>query len=149
MLILQNISYQHENKDMLFQNINFTVNNNDKVALVGNNGVGKSTLLKIISGELKSFSGQIIQNSEPYFIPQLFGQFDEISIAEALKISDKIKSLKEILEGIVTEENLQLLDNDWTIEERCEKALSYWNLHELDLNQKMETLSGGQKTKVF
>lgn len=149
MLILQNISYQHENKDMLFQNVSFNLNHHDKTALVGNNGVGKSTLLKIISGELKAFSGQINQKSRPYFVPQLFGQFNESTIAEALKIKDKIKSLKEILEGIVTEENLLLLDDDWTIEERCQEALSYWNLLDLDLNQKMETLSGGQKTKVF
>jgi len=149
MLILQNISYQHENKDMLFQNIGFTLNDHDKTALVGNNGVGKSTLLKIIAGESQPFSGQIIQNSKPYFVPQLLGQFNDLSIAEALQIKDKIDSLKEILEGVVTNENLQLLDDDWTIEERCNEALSYWQLHDLDLNQKMETLSGGQKTKVF
>ena len=149
MLILQNISYQHENKDMLFQNIGFTLNNHDKTALVGNNGVGKSTLLKIIAGDLQPFSGQIIQNAKPYFVPQLFGQFNDLTIAEALQIKEKIASLKEILEGVVTEENLQLLDDDWTIEERCNEALSYWHLHDLDLNQKMETLSGGQKTKVF
>ncbi len=149
MLILQNISYQHENKDMLFQNISFTLNNHDKTALVGNNGVGKSTLLKIIAGELQPFSGQIIQNSKPYFVPQLFGQFNHLTVAEALHIKEKIASLKEILEGVVTEENLQLLDDDWTIEERCNEALSYWQLYDLDLNQKMETLSGGQKTKVF
>ncbi|MBO9584630.1 MAG: ABC-F family ATP-binding cassette domain-containing protein [Flavobacterium sp.] len=149
MLILQNISYQHENKDMLFQNISFTLNNHDKTALVGNNGVGKSTLLKIIAGELQPFSGQIIQNSKPYFVPQLFGQFNGLTIAEALRIKEKVASLKEILEGVVTEENLQLLDDDWTIEDRCNEALSYWQLHDLDLNQKMETLSGGQKTKVF
>ena len=149
MLILQNISYQHENKDMLFQNIGFTLNNHDKTALVGNNGVGKSTLLKIIAGELQPFSGQIIQNAKPYFVPQLFGQFNDLTIAETLQIKEKIASLKEILEGIVTEENLQLLDDDWTIEERCNEALSYWQLHDLDLNQKMKTLSGGQKTKVF
>ncbi|WP_338839381.1 ribosomal protection-like ABC-F family protein [Flavobacterium ginsenosidimutans] len=149
MLILQNISYQHENKDMLFQNISFSLNNHDKTALIGNNGVGKSTLLKIISGELQPFSGQINQNSKPYFVPQLFGQFNDLTIAEALKIKEKLTSLKEILEGIVTEENLQLLNDDWTIEERCNEALSYWQLNDLDLNQKMETLSGGQKTKVF
>jgi ATPase subunit of ABC transporter with duplicated ATPase domains len=149
MLILQNISYQHENKDMLFQNISFTLNNHDKTALVGNNGVGKSTLLKIIAGDLLPFSGQIIQHSKPYFVPQLFGQFNHLTIAEALQIKEKITSLKEILEGIVTEENLQLLNDDWTIEERCSEALSHWQLQNLDLNQKMETLSGGQKTKVF
>lgn len=149
MLILQNISYQHENKDMLFRNISFTLNHHDKTALVGNNGVGKSTLLKIIAGQLQSFSGQIIHNSKPYFVPQLFGQFNDLTIAEALQIKEKMTSLKEILEGIVTEENLQLLNDDWTIEERCNEALAYWQLHDLDLNQKMETLSGGQKTKVF
>ncbi|MCV2484939.1 ATP-binding cassette domain-containing protein [Flavobacterium sp. SH_e] len=149
MLILQNISYQHENKDMLFQNISFSLNNHEKTALIGNNGVGKSTLLKIISGELQPFSGQINQSSKPYFVPQLFGQFNDLTIAEALKIREKLTSLKEILEGVVTEENLQLLNDDWAIEERCNEALSYWQLNDLDLNQKMETLSGGQKTKVF
>lgn len=149
MLILQNISYQHENKDMLFQNISFTLNHHDKTALIGNNGVGKSTLLKIIAGELPPFSGQIIQHSKPYFVPQLFGQFNDLTIAEALQIKEKITSLKEILEGIITEENLQVLNDDWTIEDRCTEALSYWQLHGLDLNQKMQTLSGGQKTKVF
>ncbi|KAF2326821.1 ribosomal protection-like ABC-F family protein [Flavobacterium ginsenosidimutans] len=149
MLILQNISYQHENKDMLFQNISFGLNNHDKTALIGNNGVGKSTLLKIISGKLQPFSGQINQSSKPYFVPQLFGQFNDLTIAEALKIKEKLTSFKEILEGTVTEENLQLLNDDWTIEDRCNEALSYWQLNDLDLNQKMETLSGGQKTKVF
>lgn len=149
MLILQNISHQHENKNLLFQNISFTINKHDKVALVGNNGVGKSTLLKIIAGQLQSYSGQIIQNATPYFVPQLFGQFNELTISEALYIKDKIKSLKEILEGNVTEENLQLLNDDWTIEDRCNEALSYWKLQDLDLEQKLETLSGGQKTKVL
>ena len=149
MLILQNISYQHENKDMLFQNISFALNHHDKTALVGNNGVGKSTLLKVVAGELKPFSGQIIQDSKPYFVPQLFGQFNNLTIAEALQIKEKITSLKQILEGVVTEDSLLLLNDDWTIEERCKEALSYWQLHDLDLDQKMETLSGGQKTKVF
>lgn len=149
MLILQNISYQHESKNMLFQNLSFTINNHEKIALIGNNGVGKSTLLKIIAGQLQSSSGKLIQNSSSYFLPQLFGQYNEMTISEALNIKDKVNSLKEILEGNVTEENLQLLSDDWTIEERCNEALSYWQLQDLDLEQKLKTLSGGQKTKVF
>ena len=60
MLTLQNISYTHQNKDLLFSNINLTVNNHEKTALIGNNGVGKSTLLKIIAGELQPTYGQTL-----------------------------------------------------------------------------------------
>lgn len=149
MLILQNISYKHNNKELLFDNISFTVNNHEKIALIGNNGAGKSTLLKIIAGELEPLNGDIRLSSEPYYIPQIFGQYNELTIAEALRIADKLNALKEILDSNVTEENLTILNDDWTIEERCNNALNYWELEGLDLTQKMNTLSGGQKTKIF
>ena len=44
---------------------------------------------------------------------------------------------------------LSLLDDDWGIEERCREALAYWKLDGLDLNGRMDSLSGGEKTKVF
>lgn len=149
MLTLHNISYTHNNGDVLFNNISFTVHTHQKIALIGHNGVGKSTLLKIIAGELQLSDGQLTIGSEPYYVPQIFGQFNSLTIAEALQIKEKITALKEILEGHVTEENLIVLNDDWTIEERCKSALEYWQLTDLDLTQKMETLSGGQKTKVF
>lgn len=66
-----------------------------------------------------------------------------------MQIEDKINALQQILNGNVSEENLNVLNDDWTIEDRCNEALEYWKLKDLDLNQKLETLSGGQKTKVF
>jgi len=149
MLTLQNISYKHNNSDLLFDNIGFTLNNHEKIALIGNNGVGKSTLLKIIAGELKPSNGDLRVSSPPYYIPQIFGQYNHFTIAEALRVHDKLKALKEILDGNVTEENLNVLNDDWTIEERCSNALKYWQLSDLDLTEKIENLSGGQKTKVF
>jgi len=149
MLILHNISYKHLNSDVLFDNISFTVNHHEKIALIGNNGVGKSTLLKIIAGELPPSGGELRVGSDPYYIPQIFGQYNHLTIAEALRINEKLTALKEILDGNVTEENLNTLNDDWTIEERCNNALQYWQLADLDLEQKIETLSGGQKTKVF
>ncbi|MDO5105167.1 ribosomal protection-like ABC-F family protein [Capnocytophaga sp.] len=149
MLTLQNISYTHQNKDLLFSDINLAVNNHEKTALIGNNGVGKSTLLKIIAGELQPTYGQIIVETEPYYVPQIFGQFNHLNIAQVLLIEDKLNALKEILNGNTSEENFNLLNDDWTIEDRCKEALNYWQLNNLDLSQKMETLSGGQKTKVF
>jgi len=149
MLILQDIAYSHPNKDILFDNLNFTVSRQDKIALVGNNGSGKSTLLKIIAGELFPSAGLVKTSSKPYYVPQLFGQFNDLTIARALRIEAKLNALHEILDGQVTETNLTVLDDDWTIEDRCQEALNYWKLEGLDLTQSMNTLSGGQKTKVF
>jgi len=149
MLLLQDISYIHSNKDLLFDNINLTLNSHEKIALVGNNGAGKSTLFKIISGELKPASGQITVDKQPYYVPQIFGQYNHLTIQQALRIDNKLNALHEILGGNATEENFSLLNEDWTIEERCVEALNHWHLNDVDLQQKMETLSGGQKTKVF
>ena len=49
--------------DEILTNVNFQLNENDKVALVGINGAGKSTLFKIITGELSKDSGNIIKPS--------------------------------------------------------------------------------------
>lgn len=149
MLTLQNITYLHPNKDLLFEQLNLTINRHDKIALIGNNGVGKSTLLEIMAGNLQPVSGLVRADATPYYIPQLFGQYNDYTIAEALRIADKLAALQAILDGQVTDENMTLLDDDWGIEERCSEALSHWQLDDLDLSQKMETLSGGQKTKVF
>lgn len=149
MVILQNISYAHANKELLFDAITFTINNQDKIALIGNNGVGKSTLLKIIAGELQTSEGLIKTDATPYYIPQIFGQFNHLTIAQALNVEEKLNAFQEILIGNVSEENLNLLNDDWTIEDRCNEALHYWQLDNLKFDQKLETLSGGQKTKVF
>ena len=149
MLILQNGSYTHPTGVVLFDTIQLTLHKHDKVALVGNNGSGKSTLLKIIAGQTPLQSGLIKKESESYYIPQIVGQFDDLTLVQALKIEEKLRALHEILSGNVSEENLEMLNDDWTIEDRCREALSYWKLDELDLNHSMKSLSGGQKTKVF
>jgi ATPase subunit of ABC transporter with duplicated ATPase domains len=149
MLILQGVTYVHPNRDLLFADINLVINKQDKVALIGNNGAGKSTLLKILSGNLHPSIGHVKAGSKPYYVPQLFGQFNDHSIAQALRVEDKLMALNEILNGLVTDENMTLLDDDWAIEERCKEAFAHWKLDELDLSQKMGALSGGQKTKVF
>lgn len=149
MLTIQGITYTHANKDVLFDQLHLAINKKEKVALVGNNGSGKSTLLKIIAGDLKPASGIVNVDSIPYYIPQLTGQYDSYTIAEVLQVSVKIEALKKILAGEGTEEQLAILADDWSIEERCGEALSYWGLKGADLMQQMATLSGGQKTKVF
>lgn len=149
MLFLQGISYIHPNKDLLFSNVDLAVNSREKIALIGVNGTGKSTFLKIITGELKPSEGTVKTDSKPYYVPQIFGQFNHLTVAQALGTDAKIKALQAILNGDMTEENMASLDDDWTIEERCLDALSQWQLTDIDLFQKMDSLSGGQKTSVF
>jgi ATPase subunit of ABC transporter with duplicated ATPase domains len=149
MLFLQGVTYAHPNRDVLFSDINLTVNRQNKIALIGNNGAGKSTLLAILAGRLKPSAGTVRADSKPYFVPQLFGQYNEQTVAEALGIHDKLLALKEILDGHLTDINLELLDDDWGIEERCQEAFSHWQLNGINLSQSMSTLSGGQKTKIF
>jgi len=149
MLILRDLSYTHPNKDLLFKNISLTVNNLDKVALIGNNGVGKSTLLQIISGTLQHSSGRVTAEEIPYYVPQMYGQYDHFSIGQTLNVEAKLKALTSILHGQFSEENYEQLDEDWGIESRCAEALAYWQLSDLNLNQSMRTLSGGQKTRVL
>jgi ATPase subunit of ABC transporter with duplicated ATPase domains len=148
-MVLQDVFYLHTDRYLLFSDINIKINKNDKIALIGNNGVGKSTLLKILAGNLAPSSGVVKSDAQPYYVPQIFGQFNDYSVAQALNIEHKTKALKEILDGHATDENMNLLDDDWTIEERCREALEHWGLGDLDLTQKMGRLSGGQKTRVF
>jgi len=149
MFILQDIGYRHPNRDILFRHINLSINRQDKIALIGNNGVGKSTLLQIMAGELQPFEGSVKAESKAYYILQIYGQYNEYTVAEALQVVDKLNALKAISEGDVNEAHFTTLNDDWDIEDRCNKALARWGLTELDLRRKMGTLSGGQKTKAF
>lgn len=147
--MLHGVTYVHPNRDVLFSGIDLHINKQDKIALIGNNGVGKSTLLKILAGILQPSRGTVRADTKPYYVPQVFGQFNEYTIGQALGVHDKLNALKQILNGDVTSENMALLDGDWAIEERCQEAFAQWELYGLDPHQKMAMLSGGQKTRVF
>jgi len=149
MISLQQISYIHPNKDLLFENISLTINSHEKIALIGNNGVGKSTLLRLIAGELLPTTGGMHSDTRPFYVPQITGQYDDLTVAQTLGIEKKLNAFYAILAGNASEENFNILQDDWTLEERCQEAFGYWNLPEIHLTQKMSDLSGGQKAKVL
>ncbi|SFP92952.1 ABC-F family ATP-binding cassette domain-containing protein [Parafilimonas terrae] len=149
MLILNSLSYIHPDKYLLFDNISLNIATGNKVALLGNNGVGKSTLLKIIAGLLPPSQGFIQTDTKPYYVPQVFGQYDHVTIAQALQAAGKLNALQQILNGDTSDVNYSILNDDWTIEERCHEALQYWQIDDIDLQQIMSTLSGGQKMRVL
>ena len=146
---IQQISYIHPDKEVLFSDLNFAISKGQKLGLVGNNGCGKSTLLQIIAGQLSPSSGVIVRPDDLYYIPQHFGQYDSLTIAQALQIERKQQALHAILAGDVSNENFTILNDDWNIEERSIAALDLWGLGQFTLSYPMNLLSGGEKTRIF
>jgi len=151
MSILQvnGLSYTHADRTPLFGNISFAVEAGNKVAIIGPNGSGKSTLLRIIAGQLTPDSGSVAITGTVYSVPQHFGQYGGMTIAGALGIEAKLQALQAILAGDLSDRSYQALQDDWEIETRATAALEEWGLSGFELTQSMDTLSGGEKTRVF
>ncbi len=89
--------------NILFENITFLINTNDRIGLVGKNGAGKTTILKIIAGELPTNSGEIVTPSDMAFgyLPQ------EMKIVSTRSIYDEtLTAFKEIRQIEKNIENL-------------------------------------------
>lgn len=149
MILLHYISFGFPGGNLLFNHTNLTIQPHTKSALVGSNGMGKSTLLKMMAGELQPLEGNINIQGDIFYVPQMFGNFNDQTIAECLQIDQKLLALQKITEGEVDQVYFDLLNDDWEIEERCQNALQHWGLEGFELSDRLEGLSGGQKTKVF
>jgi len=148
-IIINSINYSHTDRTLLFHGITFSINKGDKAALVGNNGVGKSTLLQIVAGVIAPTTGHVISPARPWYVPQHLGQYDEMTIAEALGVNLKLAALKAITAGSVDIQDFNDLNDDWEIEDKLHSALAEWYLEHLSPSQRLHELSGGEKTKVF
>lgn len=144
----------------LFENVTFTINVGEKIALIGRNGCGKSTLMKIILGEEPADSGNITRRRDLKisFLDQDPKFNDEESILDgALRhVSGEITSvIKEYENAInngadadVISELSHKMDalNAWNLETTVISTLSRLGLR--DINQKISTLSGGARKRV-
>lgn len=148
-IVVNDLSYMHPDREVLFQNVSFSLATGQKASLIGDNGSGKSTLLKILSGEFTPSSGEVAISDTPYLVPQHFGQYDSMTIACALGIGGKIAALRAILAGDLSEDNYTALGDDWDIEERAGRELGSWGLGHVTPDTPLAQLSGGEKTRVF
>lgn len=147
-IILSGVSFHYYNQPPLFERIHLSVASGKKASVIGNNGTGKSTLLKLIAGELKASAGSIDCASTPYYVPQQIG-IKGMSISQALGVSDKLEALHALYNGSDNYTYYDLLADDWDIESRCRAALDSWGLTALEWTTPMDLLSGGEKTKLF
>mgnify|MGYP000084233633 FL=1 len=91
MLNLTNITVSFGGRD-LYKNISFQINAKDKIGVVGKNGAGKSTMLKLITGEQKASSGQInsVKSLSIGYLPQELNVESENSILNEVLAANKI-----------------------------------------------------------
>lgn len=166
---LNNIKKNYGLKNVL-DGVSFEIKTGERIALIGDNGSGKSTILKIISGEEKADSGKvnIRKEAEIGYLKQVYpNENDSIVVEEYLKRSfkkyfDMEKRLKEL--GVLMLDENQNIENlikrygrlqeeyitlgGYELEEKFKKICSGFKFKTEFLNKKYNTLSGGEKTIV-
>lgn len=144
-LSLRALTYVTADGRTLFENLDLAFGR-ERTALIGANGVGKTTLLKLIAGQLTPTAGKISRVGTLGVLAQdLLPQPGE-TIADAFGVRELCECLARILAGEGTlEDNSNV---DWTLETRMESALSSVGLPALTADYSLEALSGGQLTRV-
>lgn len=146
---------------------NFSVNEKERIAIIGKNGGGKSTLIKILRGECEIDSGRVIrQNSISIEMLAQTPRFDDrLSVKDALnyelkEIFDARDEYESVLAQISNEhDNPELLHRQdelvkfieskdgWNIENKIERILDSFGLREYE-NRLVNSLSGGEIRRV-
>lgn len=142
----------------LFDDINFTINEGDKVGLIAKNGTGKSTLLSIIAGDDTPDGGKLIFKNDVTigYLKQL-PQFEpHLSVMDTCLIGDddQSKAIREYENALIEGNNeemtkaIQAMDlaSAWDYEERFKQILSQLKID--DFKQRISELSGGQIKRV-
>jgi ATP-binding cassette subfamily F protein 3 len=154
------ISFEYGGEtEPLLTDVSFEINKDNKIGLVGRNGCGKTTLLKIMTGEYKPVKGKLYLKSRIKigFLPQ------ETIINEEVKGTDFLwqsrpdlylyKKKLDQIENLNNSEDLDIFSKfedsgGYLFENTFEKTLSKFEFNENILERTISSLSGGEKTKM-
>jgi ATP-binding cassette subfamily F protein uup len=157
-LSVENISKSYGER-ILFQDISFGINKDQKVAFVAKNGTGKTSILNIIAGLDVPDSGQIVTRKDVSiaYLAQNDILNPDLTIEETIFATDNIilsvinkyeKALKNLDDTEAYQNAFELMEqyNAWDFETQYTQILSKLKLDDLTL--KISTLSGGQKKRL-
>jgi len=170
MIDLANISLQF-GANYLFENVSFKINSGDKFSLVGANGTGKSSLLKIINGDLQPESGKILKqkNISIGYLPQESVIHKNKSLLEEalsalsnlVNLREKEKEITNKLGQIISEdEKIDLVNqlgevhhkleemDSYTAESKIKKILLGLGFAEEDFDRSTNEFSGGWQMRI-
>src|SRR3712207_1661980 len=160
--------------DVILKSVTFSINEGDKLGLVGSNGAGKSTLFKILTHSLEPDNGEIFidKSKQLGYLSQHLSLESENTIFEEMlrvfdsliKLEDKLKKLEEelnspydevdenhynnLIKTYTTAQETYDIKGGYTYKAEIYKVLYGLGFVENDFNKKINILSGGQKTRV-
>ncbi|MBP3713271.1 MAG: ABC-F family ATP-binding cassette domain-containing protein [Bacilli bacterium] len=166
-LALQNVIKEY-NGERLFNPVTFRVDQKERVALIGINGTGKSTILKMIVGKEEVTSGKIITTkncSIGYLSQEVISSMDNTLYEEVDEVFDYLKEKKKKLEELEEklalnpeDENLissyALLESDYSslggydYQYKIDMMLFKFGFNKQDYSRKISTFSGGERMKA-
>jgi ATPase subunit of ABC transporter with duplicated ATPase domains len=142
-LVCHQLSFAWPSGEPVFSNLTAAFPDG-RTGLVGRNGVGKSTLLKVLAGELRPGSGTVAGPGLIGYLPQDPVLDGAATVAEVLGVADLLAALERVVAGRGIEEDLPLLADHWDVEERARGVLVDLGLGEVDLYRRLASLSGGE-----
>ncbi|HEX2905153.1 MAG TPA: ATP-binding cassette domain-containing protein [Jatrophihabitans sp.] len=113
-------------------------------ALIGRNGTGKSTLLRLIAGEARPASGQVTVNGSLAYLPQDVQLQVGRTVAEVLGIAEIRAAIDRIERGDGDQRWFEVVGEDWDVDERAGQVLADIGLAGTELDRPVGQLSGGQ-----
>lgn len=169
-LACQNITKSF-GEDVILRDVSFHIEEREKIAIVGTNGSGKSTLLKIINNELEADNGQVVIGKDitvGYLCQQPDINMDKTIWDELLETKQhlldaeaRLREMEEQMKHLSGDELDSLMnsyhhlmtkyesENAYALESEITGVLKGLGFTEADFSRNVNTLSGGQKMRVF
>jgi len=147
-ILLNNIHYLTSDNRSIIKDLTLSFGQ-QKTALVGRNGIGKSTLLKLIIRELQPSSGNINISGTVVYCPQNFTQYLDKTVAEIMNVAEKLIALEHVAQGSVDPHDFEIIGDDWEIAARVREQLKLFELENIMLDSPLNSLSGGEITRLW
>ncbi|MBU2668939.1 ATP-binding cassette domain-containing protein [Actinoplanes bogorensis] len=142
MLVCTNLSFSYA-EDQVFAGLTASFPAG-RTGLVAANGTGKTTLLRLITGELTPTGGSVTVDGVLGYLPQHLPFASDQTVAEVLGVDRTLAALRAIESGDPAEEHFAVVGTDWDVEERSRAELDRLGLGDVSLDRRLGTLSGGQ-----
>ena len=143
-IALTDLAWSTPDGKQLFSHLDLTFGP-ERAGLVGRNGVGKTTLLKLIAGELAPQAGGVAVQGRLAVLRQTVQVAVDDTLGDLFGVADRLAILARAAAGAATEADLAFAD--WTLETRMAEALARLGLA-AEPGARLAALSGGQRTRA-